>query len=113
MRQPSGSRGHTSTEEEASGFSRVDATINGEHMPTDDNASVKARIQKDITSFHANFAAISSLRKDAKVAKMVEMSLMYAKDAKSYLEKNDLYTAFSCISYAHGILDAIKNIFGE
>jgi len=42
-----------------------------------------------------------------KYSKVVELSKMYASDAKSYLDKGDPYTAFSCISYAHGLLDAV------
>jgi hypothetical protein len=82
-------------------------------MATDDSTAIKVRIEKDITAFQTNFASISSLHKENKVARMVEMSMMYAKDAKSYLDKGDFYTSFSCISYAHGILDAIKGIFGD
>lgn len=82
-------------------------------MAIDDDKAIKARIEKDINAFQTNFASISSLDKDGKVVRMVEMSMMYAKDAKSYLDKGDFYTSFSCISYAHGLLDAIKGIFGD
>lgn len=38
------------------------------------------------------------------------MARDYASDAQSYLDKGDLLTAFSCISYAHGLIDALKKL---
>jgi hypothetical protein len=39
--------------------------------------------------------------------KTLELSGQYYDDAKYYLEQGDLFTAFGCINYAHGLLDAI------
>jgi hypothetical protein len=47
---------------------------------------------------------------DAASLHVLELARDYASDAKSYLGKEDLYTAFSCISYAHGLLDALKEL---
>lgn len=44
--------------------------------------------------------------------RVLELSKMYAKDSKSFLDKGDLYTSFSCIGYAHGLLDALREIHG-
>jgi hypothetical protein len=44
---------------------------------------------------------------------VLELARDYASDSKSFLGKEDLYTAFSCISYAHGLLDALKEISGQ
>ena len=33
---------------------------------------------------------------------------MYASDSVAWLKKKDYYTSFSSISYAHGLLDAIR-----
>ena len=41
---------------------------------------------------------------------VLELARDYASDAKSYLGKEDFYTAFSCISYAHGLIDALKEL---
>lgn len=60
--------------------------------------------------FNANVKTASFKEEGAK--KVFELSKMYASDAKSYLQKGDLYTAFSCISYAHGLLDALKELYG-
>ncbi|MDE1868794.1 MAG: DUF357 domain-containing protein [Candidatus Micrarchaeota archaeon] len=66
------------------------------------------RIEKDIRMFNDN---IGAARPEGKMQeRVIELSKMYAKDAKSYLDKGDLFTAFSCISYAHGLLDAIREI---
>ncbi|MCX6776066.1 MAG: DUF357 domain-containing protein, partial [Candidatus Micrarchaeota archaeon] len=31
-------------------------------------------------------------------------------DAEFYLKKNDYVTAFGCINYAHGLIDAVKKL---
>ena len=69
---------------------------------------IKKRIEKDILLFNENIKSVSS--KDKLLARVIELSEMYAKDSKSYLDKGDFYTSFSCISYAHGLLDAVKEI---
>lgn len=71
---------------------------------------VKSRITKDITLFYESIGNVKS--EDKKISHVIELSEMYASDSKSFLEKEDLYTAFSCISYAHGLLDAVKEIIG-
>jgi len=38
---------------------------------------------------------------------ILELAVQYYQDAKYYLEKGDYFTAFGCINYAHGLLDAI------
>lgn len=80
-------------------------------MDTDEGT--RKRIEKDIVMFNDNIkrGALQSL--DGKSKKVVELSKMYASDAKSYLDKGDLPTAFSCISYAHGLLDAIRDLNGD
>ncbi|MCL5433621.1 MAG: DUF357 domain-containing protein [Candidatus Marsarchaeota archaeon] len=68
--------------------------------------NIKKRIEKDITMFYTNLSKLEEI-KDEKSLKVIELAKMYASDAKSYIDKNDYYTSFSCISYAHGLLDAI------
>ena len=74
----------------------------------DDSNRVRKRIEKDLALFDRNIAPVKS--DDKTLAHIIDLSRMYAKDSKSYLEKGDFYTSFSCISYAHGLLDAIKEI---
>jgi hypothetical protein len=72
-----------------------------------DEAVVK-RISKDISMFHESVKTVETKRPFGKKAQdVVELSKMYASDAQSYLDRGDLYTSFSCISYAHGLLDAV------
>ncbi|MGC8538434.1 MAG: DUF357 domain-containing protein [Candidatus Micrarchaeia archaeon] len=71
---------------------------------------VEGRIKKDIDIFYRNVKFDTELSEDEK--KVVELAEMYAKDSQTWLEKGDLYTAFSSISYAHGLLDAIRKIKG-
>jgi hypothetical protein len=68
--------------------------------------NVEKRIKKDIDMFYESMAKLNGIE-NKEMLKIIELSKMYTNDAKSYLEKGDLYTSFSCISYAHGLLDAI------
>jgi hypothetical protein len=43
----------------------------------------------------------------------VELASMYYKDTLSFLSKEDYYTAFASINYAHGLLDAILKLHGK
>ena len=67
----------------------------------------KTRIQKDIVMFEENLNALKdkdeSLLKDERVV----LGSQYYEDSKYYLEKKDYFTAFGCINYGHGLLDAI------
>ena len=64
----------------------------------------KTRIQKDITMFEKNIKK-TKIHKDQK--KILELASQYCEDSKYYLEKKDFFTAFGCVNYAHGLLDAI------
>ena len=71
---------------------------------------IHVRITKDIEMFYPNAAKISAAGLSRAEQHVFELSKMYASDAKSFLDKGDLYTSFSCISYAHGLLDALREI---
>jgi hypothetical protein len=81
-------------------------------------SNIEDRIQKDIDYFYKNIkkfdkASIQKELSENKNLKYVyEMSKMYASDAESFLKKGDLYTSFSCISYAHGLFDALLDLRG-
>lgn len=62
------------------------------------------RIKKDILLFKQNIEKLSGKNKKLKP---VELALQYHQDAQFYLEKKDYFTAFGCINYAHGLLDAL------
>lgn len=71
---------------------------------------IRERILKDIRTFDENIAKLDRKRLDGRQLKVVELSEMYARDARSWLEKGDYYTSFSSVAYAHGLLDAILKI---
>ncbi|MCX6776907.1 MAG: DUF357 domain-containing protein [Candidatus Micrarchaeota archaeon] len=64
----------------------------------------RKRIQEDIVQFYESVKDV----KDA--AGIVELATRYCKDAEFYLKKNDYVTAFGCINYAHGLIDAVKKL---
>ena len=73
-----------------------------------DTDSIRKRIEKDIGLFDKNVVSVKGI--DKNTTRVIELSRMYAKDSKSYLDKGDLYTSFCCISYAHGLLDALREL---
>jgi uncharacterized protein len=67
----------------------------------------KKRIEKDIVMFEENLPKLDNKKLIEKQKKTVELAKQYYKDSIYYLEKKDYFTAFGCINYAHGLLDAI------
>jgi len=67
------------------------------------------RIKKDLDMFETNLNQISVKNKKLKELqeKTIELAKQYYNDSKYYLGKKDYFTAFGCINYAHGLLDAI------
>jgi hypothetical protein len=61
----------------------------------------RERIEKDLALFEKHAAGMEA--KD-----VVGMARRYYDDARYYLEKQDFFTAFGCINYAHGLLDAVR-----
>ena len=64
----------------------------------------KTRIKKDITMFEENIKKTKTHKNQKKI---IELASQYFEDSKYYLEQKDFFTAFGCINYAHGLLDAI------
>lgn len=67
----------------------------------------KTRIQKDIIMFEESIQKTKEKCLDEVSKKIVELACQYYEDSRYYLEKNDYFTAFGCINYAHGLLDAV------
>jgi len=59
------------------------------------------RIQKDIKLFDQHLKGLPKNN-------IVDMAVRYYQDTQYYLDKKDLFTAFGCINYAHGLIDAIR-----
>ncbi|MCD6512638.1 MAG: DUF357 domain-containing protein [Thermoplasmata archaeon] len=62
---------------------------------------IEERIKKDLELFEKYIEEI-----DDEMIK--DMATRYYEDAKYYLAKNDFFTAFGCINYAHGLIDALR-----
>lgn len=77
-----------------------------------DNIDAVERIQKDIELFAKNIKEIESIKIHEKEVQVVEMAKNYRKDTDYYLKKEDYLTSFGCITYAHGLLDAVRLING-
>ena len=67
----------------------------------------KTRIEKDIVMFEENLQKIKDENIEIQNSKVLELATQYYEDTKYYLEKKDYFTAFGCINYAHGLLDAL------
>lgn len=63
------------------------------------------RIKQDIEQFYQNLKEVEI---DQKKIEIIELAKKYCEDSKYWLEKKDYLTAFGCINYAHGLLDAIR-----
>ena len=63
------------------------------------------RIEKDIIMFEENLQLIDNITKQQQ--KIVDLATQYYEDAQYYMKKQDYFTAFGCINYAHGLLDAL------
>ena len=67
----------------------------------------KERIIIDIEKLDESLKKMESIELTAKEKEIVERANSYKKDSSYYLEKQDEITSFGCITYAHGLLDAI------
>jgi len=63
----------------------------------------KTRIEKDIVMFEENIEKTQKMS----LTNSQKKTITLAKDTKYYHKKKDYFTAFGCINYAHGLLDAI------
>ena len=68
---------------------------------------ITERIKVDIAKFDVSLNKIKGAQLDPAQSRVVELSKMYASDSMAWLKKGDLYTSFSSIAYAHGLMDAI------
>ena len=67
----------------------------------------KTRVQKDIVMLEENIKQLNHTKLSEKQKKIIELATQYYQDTRYYSEKKDYFTAFGCINYAHGLLDAI------
>ncbi|MBN1861383.1 MAG: DUF357 domain-containing protein [Candidatus Thermoplasmatota archaeon] len=67
----------------------------------------KTRTEKDIVMFEENIKRIHQNTITETQKKILELATQYYQDTKYYAQKKDYFTAFGCINYAHGLLDAL------
>ena len=65
------------------------------------------RIEKDIIMFEDNMLKLKNKNPKLLNNKIVELASQYYEDSKYYKNKSDYFTAFGCINYGHGLLDAL------
>ncbi|OQD59683.1 hypothetical protein MBBAR_1c00790 [Methanobrevibacter arboriphilus JCM 13429 = DSM 1125] len=65
------------------------------------------RILIDIEKLDESFEKIESIKLSQEEKEIIERAENYKEDCKYYLEKGDEITSFGCITYAHGLVDAI------
>ena len=67
--------------------------------------SNKERIESDIRQFYRNVKEVEATPENADV---LDQAKRYCEDTKYFLENKDYVTAFGCINYAHGLIDALR-----
>ena len=72
--------------------------------------SEKERIESDIEQFYSN---VKEVKKTDDTADVLDLARRYCEDTKYFLGKKDYVTAFGCINYAHGLIDAYRKKWKE
>ena len=68
------------------------------------------KIQIDIEKLERNLKQVSSIEFVGEEKEVYDRAVDYKNDSIYYLEKKDMRTAFGCIEYSHGLLDALRMI---
>ena len=68
----------------------------------------RERILIDIDKLENSFKEIKDLNFSDNEKKIIERAENYRDDCKYYLEKGDELTSFGCITYSHGLIDALR-----
>jgi hypothetical protein len=66
------------------------------------------RIENDLELFAKNIKEVESIKVHKEEERIVEMARNYRDDTIYYLKEKDYITSFGCITYAHGLLDAVR-----
>lgn len=71
------------------------------------------KISIDIKKLERNLKQVEDINFEGKEKEVYDRAVDYMNDSKYYLEKKkDMHTAFGCIEYSHGLLDALRMIHG-
>ncbi|MEM4389984.1 MAG: DUF357 domain-containing protein [Candidatus Micrarchaeia archaeon] len=69
--------------------------------------SERQRVLSDIEEFEESASRVETGTEGEAV---LELARRYARDARYFLEKGDAFTAWGCINYAHGLIDALRDL---
>ena len=73
------------------------------------NMECEERILIDIKKLNESFNEISKIESITEEEEtIIQRAKSYKEDCEYYLQKEDEMSSFGCITYAHGLLDAIK-----
>jgi hypothetical protein len=72
--------------------------------------SEKERIESDIRQFREN---VGEVKITPETEDVVELAKQYCEDTQYFLDRKDYVTAFGCINYAHGLIDAYRKKWKE
>ena len=70
------------------------------------------KIAIDIEKLERNLKQVAHITFEGSEKEVYDRAIDYKNDSKYYLEKEDMRTAFGCIEYSHGLLDALRMIHG-
>lgn len=70
----------------------------------------KEKITIDIEKLERNLKQVADISFEGKEKEVYDRAVDYKNDSKYYLKKEDMRTAFGCIEYSHGLLDALRII---
>ena len=91
-------------------FSRNLSAVEGAQANSTPTGDDKSRIESDIRQFHEN---VGEVKETDETRDVIELARQYCEDTKYFLEKKDYVTAFGCINYAHGLIDAYRKKWRE
>ena len=70
----------------------------------------RQRIESDIHQFHEN---VGEVKVTDETKDVIELAKQYCEDTQYFLDRKDYVTAFGCINYAHGLIDAYRKKWRE
>lgn len=76
-----------------------------------DNLETKGKVKIDIEKLERNLNQVADIEFSKLEKDVYDRAVDYKNDSKYYLEKEDFRTAFGCIEYSHGLLDALRMIY--
>ncbi|MGN1185560.1 MAG: DUF357 domain-containing protein, partial [Methanobrevibacter wolinii] len=71
----------------------------------------KEKVKIDIEKLERNLNQVADIEFSKLEKDVYDRAVDYKNDSKYYLEKEDFRTAFGCIEYSHGLLDALRMIY--